>query len=146
MLINERKAQVYCVIEYKDGRLSISGVEGPYRNGNCAGSCGQIEMGYSRDKLNEDMELSNGWSLTKWFYFLKVWDRWHLNDMRAGCEHQRANGWTYEEHHDPKTFKGEACLQCGYKIGSAWLKEEVPAEIIAFLINLPASKTVPAWV
>ena len=22
--------------------------------------------------------------------FIETWDRWHLNDMRAGCEHQRS--------------------------------------------------------
>lgn len=26
-----------------------------------------------------------------------LWRRWHLNDMRAGCEHQRAEGWGQEE-------------------------------------------------
>lgn len=146
VLINGRKAQVFCKIEYTDGKLSISGVEGPRANGNCAGSCGQIDMSYSQDALDEGMELNEGWTPTKWFKFLKVWKRWHLNDMRAGCEHQRANGWTYEEHHNKETFEGEACLQCGYKIGSAWLKEEVPNEIIDFLKNLPESQTVPAWV
>lgn len=144
--INNRNAQVFCKIEYTNGRLSISGVEGPQANGNCAGSCGQIDMGYSRDKRDEGMEFNEGWSFNLWKEFLETWSRWHLNDMRAGCEHQRANGWTYEEHHNKETFEGEACGQCGYKIGSAWLREEVPESVISFLQNLPESKTVPAWV
>jgi hypothetical protein len=27
---------------------------------------------------------------------LALWERWHLNDMRAGCEHQRAEKWGNE--------------------------------------------------
>lgn len=47
---------------------------------------------------------------------------WHLNDMRAGCAHQRASG---------VTRIGSKCTECGYSYGSAWLHEELPKEIIA---------------
>jgi hypothetical protein len=69
---------------------------------------------------------------------------WHLNDMRAGCEHQEALGWG-----DGKditltlpnafgvptevTFKDSLlapCPMCGYKYGSAWRTVEVPQEIL----------------
>ena len=31
-----------------------------------------------------------------------IWERWHLNDMRAGCMHQRALGWKVcPGHYDP---------------------------------------------
>ena len=33
------KAQAYAEIEYENGRLSICGVIGPKRNGDCLGSC-----------------------------------------------------------------------------------------------------------
>ena len=52
----------------------------------------------------------------------EIWQRWHLNDMRAGCEHQR--GWTKER-------IGQPCPVDGYKYGSAWLFEELPTDIIA---------------
>jgi hypothetical protein len=38
------------------------------------------------------------------------------------------------------------CPVCGYKYGSAWLKREVPAEVVAWLFALPESDAVPAWV
>lgn len=91
---------------------------------------------------------------------IEVWKRWHLNDMRAGCEHQRAEEWdkrpirsdlpldSYGIHYDGQTspswnmltwvhadeypggLLGEPCPECGYKYGTAWLKEELPAEIV----------------
>lgn len=78
--------QVYCKIEItKAGRLSITGVEGPMSNGNCKGACGQI---LDHIVINE---YAPGWDHDLLVKFLDVWDRWHLNDMRPGCEHQR--GW-----------------------------------------------------
>jgi hypothetical protein len=87
-----------------------------------------------------------------------LWERWHLNHMLAGCEHQRAEGWAErpidptkpleaygkhcgeshqatwnmlvwvgrEEH--PCGLLSQPCPTCGYKYGSAWLKEELPAD------------------
>jgi hypothetical protein len=79
-------------IEFKDGKLSISGVEGPKANGDCRGGCGQIVMsGLSVE------EYAPGWDAEKVQRFAEVWDHWHLNDMRAGCEHQRAEDWGNEE-------------------------------------------------
>lgn len=92
----------------------------------------------------------------------EVWVRWHLNDMRAGCEHQRAEGWdkkplyadqplnAYVKHPDghsgwnmlswvPEKDGGllsKPCAVCGYRFGSAWLHEDVPADVIAFLDQL----------
>lgn len=92
---------------------------------------------------------------------LKVWERWHLNDMKAGCEHQRAEGWykrpidpskptdTYGKHFEgqqgsswnllswvrknehPQGLMCEPCPTCGYKYGTAWLHEPIPDEVIA---------------
>ena len=54
-----------------------------------------------------------------------VWKRWHLNDMHAGCEHQRAfEDEPYEKH------KGEVCPICGYEYGTAWKREELPQSVI----------------
>ncbi len=59
---------------------------------------------------------------------VRIWERWHLNDMQAGCEHQREAGWTsYTEH------PSQACWVCGYEYGTAWLIEELPEEVIAFV-------------
>ena len=189
------KAWATIDIEYThDGRLSISGdcrKTGRYAEGS-SGQC--------QDTMLE------------WFPESKrlydLWERWHLNDMHAGCEHQRAEwdvsedvelythtldsetlgaknaaesraaealkkgervqytkaelalvnsrysitsdnalpphgykqskcetkkaGWLrYDEH--PKGLLSKPCGTCGYKYGSKWLYEAVPAEVLAEL-------------
>lgn len=49
-------------------------------------------------------------------------ERWHLNDMRAGCAHMSVRSGLYDDH------KHETCSETGYRFGSAWLIEEVPTE------------------
>ena len=74
-------------VVFKDGKLSLTGVQGPYSNGNAWGACGQIQD-YILDVIpNSD------WTKSKIEELKDVWDKWHLNDMRAGCEHQRAEDW-----------------------------------------------------
>lgn len=95
----------------------------------------------------------------------RVWKRWHLNGMRAGCEHQRVEKWderpinpakplnTYGKHFEgqkyaswnmltwvspkehPKGLLGKPCPTCGYAYGSAWLKEELPEEVKAEILS-----------
>jgi hypothetical protein len=50
---------------------------------------------------------------------------WHLNDMHAECEHQEARGETWTTH------PSAVCPDCGYKLGSAWRKRELPADVLA---------------
>jgi hypothetical protein len=130
---------VFCSIKFDNGKLSISGVEGPTRNGDAKGSCGQILDSF---KIKDYAE---GWDHALLVRFLETWQRWHLNDMRAGCEHQRAEGWVTGKEH-PDGLLCEPCPTCGYKYGSAWLKEDVPIEVVKFLAALPDSQVTPAWV
>lgn len=69
-----------------------------------------------------------------------VWGRWHLNDMRAGCEHQEAAGWG-KRRLDSGKWAGHAweheggclckpCPECGYQYGTAWLHEELGDELL----------------
>ncbi|UOF78291.1 restriction alleviation protein lar [Caudoviricetes sp.] len=63
---------------------------------------------------------------------LAIWERWHLNNMKAGCEHQRTLGWEkdgYDKH------PCEPCPICGYRYGSAWLKEELPADVVNTILS-----------
>lgn len=70
-----------------------------------------------------------------------LWERWHLNGMRAGCKHQKGWEkiklddslpltqsnmaiWEREEEH-PRGLLCKPCPVCGYKYGSAWLFEEI---------------------
>jgi hypothetical protein len=142
---------VFARIQYDGARLSITGVEGPRRNGDAWGSTGQIAMGYAhRDESDNDQrydepsrieEWAEGWNEDLWFDFLDAWKVWHLNDMQAGCEHQRALGWTSYDAHP-----SEPCPVCGYKYGSAWRTTEVPSAVLDFLDSLPESAKTPAWV
>lgn len=83
----EGEAKGFCKIKFEEGRLSISGVIGPKRNGNAKGSCGQcvdeIRNGTPAPEWNQEM-------LNR---FCDIWDEWHLNDMRPYCQHQKALGW-----------------------------------------------------
>lgn len=160
---------VYAKIKIAEGKLTISGVEGPLKSGNARGGCGQI-------KLEGITDYAPGWDHSLLTRFQEVWSRWHLNDMRAGCEHQRAKKWneipidkskptnsygkhfpgqkysswnmvawvTREEH--PMGLLSFPCPKCGYKYGSAWLYEELPQEVVEFLGSLPETDRTPAWV
>ena len=142
---------LWITIKYIDGRLSITGVEGPKKNGDCRGSCGQCV-----DAAREiDQEFAN------------MWDRWHLNDMRPGCEHQRAEQWdkrpidptkplnSYGKHFDrqlldswnmlawvdptehPDGLLTKPCPTCGYKYGTGWLLEKVPEKVLEYFASFP---------
>ena len=125
-------ARVYVEIKYEDGNLSIHGVEGPLPSGNCRGSCGQI-----LDDVRQ-VKPAKEWTYEMVSKLCDIWERWHLNSMRAGCEHQRNSGREFEV--------GEPCPVCGYRYGSAWLREEVPQDVIGWLESLPDAKHQPAWV
>lgn len=224
------KARGFVKIEYENDRLSLCGVIGPMRNGNAKGSCGQCT-----DEIRRG-EPIEGWSREMLDKLCQIWERWHLNDMRAYCKHQKELGWdelagkkvtlynyrltreaqnkkkeaetaaltalregrtfvptsdqveyaampysikTHEalsgevtERYEPKKplwagdegateekslgwLKPEEhpdgllcrpCPVCGYKYGTAWKKEEVPQDVIEFLMNLPDAEIEPAWV
>jgi len=143
--------QMFLKIKFENKRLSITGVIGPLSNGDCRGNCGQII-----DKLSDLHQYTPGYSPELCGKLREAWERWHLNDMRPGCEHQRAwdagerlgeklAGWTYPAEH-PKGLLMKPCPDCGYKYGSAWLHEDVPGGVIEFLFSLPESRLSPAWV
>lgn len=90
---------VFIKAEYKNKELSFMGVEGPIRNGNCIGDCGQINKSY--DKTN--MIPAKGWTYESIQRLMKIWNNYHLNDMHAECEHQRMN-WNLNEEIEIITF------------------------------------------
>jgi hypothetical protein len=152
---NGRRASIFIKAELKEGNLSISGVIGPLSSGNALGGCGQISMEFEhRNAEDNDTRYSNlikassikyaaGWDKEKWLDLLDIWEKWHLNNLKAGCEHQRALGWDkggYDQH------PSEPCPVCGYKYGSAWRRVEVPQDVINFLETLPDSDKQPSWI
>lgn len=142
--------------EYKN--LSICG-EG--RRGAFKGSIGQIKDLFVRENLPKNTQWK---ALDR---LLEIWERWHLNGMRAGCVHQIEEGWNKrpidptkpldaygrflgEGKHStrnmlvwvrpdehPEGLLTKACPTCGYKYGTEWLVEELPEEIIEELKNMP---------
>lgn len=148
---------LFCHINLTDGKLSITGVEGPKRNGGCHGACGQVVM-----HPWEITEYAPGWDAASVEMFSTVWERWHLNDMVAGSPAQmeflRANPVkaVYPENHYDKAIAAltAAGLQPDpnyihngkpYRYGSAWLREELPQDVIDFLASLPETDMTPAW-
>jgi len=226
VLIGKQLARVFCKIKIEDGKLTISGVEGPLRSGNARGGCGQI------NPLELDLStLTPGWTVKKLAKFNAIWRRWHMNDMRPWCEHQyklweldkehpsieikelkrsdkylravknakkgemesndynswrliaqrveyfttcyphkhpdkwgidgetliqegwievgkkelKDRKWVYESEH-PEGILCKPCPVCGYKYGTEWRKEELPADVVEFLTGLPETTVTPAWV
>lgn len=240
MPVDGRKGDIFCKISVEGGKLSISGVIAPLLSGNARGGCGQIDMEFEHRNARHDdhrygdlvkpsdIDFAPGWDRDKWWDFLEIWKQWHLNDMRATCEHQRALGWeekatervtiykwkltpeassaqrkieegamdalkrgevvqlsqddtkmlaleywtkTYTETlpesiaefykpdgteektlgwlyptDHPEGILTRPCPECGYEYGSAWKREELPADVVAFLEALPDTDKTPAWV
>jgi hypothetical protein len=78
------------------------------------------------------------------YRLIKIWKRWHLNDMQSGTRKQnkclddwkeRPKGWSYEE--DCEYLKKHRLhSDKGYKYGSAWLVEILPEEVMAEIDSL----------
>lgn len=81
------EARGFVKIEYDDDRLSICGVIGPTRNGGAKGSCGQCI-----EEIRKGEPVGN-WNREMLDKLCEIWDRWHLNDMRPYCEHQKELRW-----------------------------------------------------
>jgi hypothetical protein len=93
-------------------------------------------VGQCANELLELTTLESGWKVGDVVKLHEIWNRWHLNDMRAGCEHQHPTG-------DRPLDTTPPCPITGYKYGSQWLYESIPFEVFsmvsdAFLIEPPA--------
>lgn len=152
---NGRKAYLAEVEwELKDGRFSASAGIWNTKHTDYI-SCGQMLNDLIK-YFPHDQKLRR---------IVKVWERWHLNDMKAACVHQRAYEWdkrpinpdkptnTYGKHfpgqrtdswnmlgwvspqEHPEGLLGKPCSWCGYKYGTAWLKEEIPQNVIDEILS-----------
>src|ERR1041385_6807498 len=146
-----RYVSIFCFIEYHDkprshhgnSRLSITGVLGPTRGGNAGVGAGQIVMDLLENKEYQRIRPADGWGHGNIPAFLLIWDKYHLNDMRAGSPAQTA---FLAEHPVEDRLKwpsgsSEALEAAGlnpdpnylhngkpYKYGSPWAPTEVPAD------------------
>lgn len=125
--------QIHIELTKENKVLSLSG---KYRH-----SAGQIQ-----DYLtSSELRLSEGYDQGDLLKIKEIWERWHLNDMRAGTPSQEefVRSWKLENTYD----YDRACkaldevgllFDDGYKYGSGWLKEEVPDYVIRYLFTLPS--------
>lgn len=127
--------RVWVTVEFDvNGRLSFTGEIGPRRDGNCSGNAGQIVT-----DLTEIGRFADGWDAAHVYRLVEVWREWHLNDVRAECEHQRKLGWTWTTH------PADQCPECGYRLGSAWLRVEVPEDVLEWVKGLPVATVEHPW-
>jgi hypothetical protein len=68
-------------------------------------------------------------------------DGWIEEEKRT----KKTAGWVKPIEH-PEGLLTKPCPVCGYKYGSAWRMEKVPAEVLDFLRGLPDTDRQPNWV
>lgn len=121
----------YIDITLEDGRLSMCGTwHGHGQNAD--------------DLTNEALIPAEGFEYSDVLKVQSIWNRWHLNDLRAGTPKQEEfiREWKLSHRYD-YTKACEALEEAGllydngYKYGSSWLKEELPTEVIKYLFSLP---------
>lgn len=87
---NARRKDAYCKISIRNTDkgpvLSIRGVVGPTPSGN-AYSAGQCV-----DTIREGRPTKM-WTREMLDKLCDIWERWHLNNMRAHCKHQVGEEW-----------------------------------------------------
>lgn len=164
------KSAQSCYVKIKwDGlRLSLTGAVGPRPDGSLVGPAGQIHESLRTARIR----FNSSWNAGKLKQLLDTWERWHLNDMRPGTPAQmeairawrgvmeglygrnpdywaiaRGCGYTsvYAVQCDVLSKKG-LLYDGDYKFGTAWLHEDVPADVLEWLQNLPPADRQPAWV
>ena len=98
---------LFVAIHWDLKRLSITGVHGPLANGDAYGGCGQCI-----DTLRAVDEYAPGWDALSVKRLADIWEAWHLNDMRPGCEHQRGE-WDPSEEISLYHYKlnGDVCVE-----------------------------------
>jgi uncharacterized protein (TIGR02996 family) len=129
-------------IEFTDGRLSMTGKTGQ--------TIMQFREYDPRGHLSiRDVAPRKGWTPKLVRQLHDVWDRWHLNDMKAGTsaqeEYLRANPIhvTYPAGHFDAAVAALTAAglnpdpTTGHRYGYAWLREEVPPDVLHFLATLP---------
>ena len=106
--------------------LSISGEVVAHRAGGDV-----ITAGQCRDMIGEIVYPAAGWGFASLDELAQVWERWHLNDMRAGCAHQSVV-WETDVYglSRPSLDLTLPCPASGYRYGSSWLYEPLPDDVL----------------
>ena len=129
-------------ISLEEGNLSFDGsLYHPIRDAH-----GQIQNHLS---LLEPLRFNEGWNKDKLDELLEVWNRWHLNDLRAGSPDQESalreieilgdyypQAVAYLESLGLQPDPNYLVDGKPYSYGTHWLKEEIPEEVIKYLESL----------
>lgn len=155
------EGHTYCKVEWKDSKLSITGVVAPRKSGDAI-TCGQVNEYLWSAMKNNEIEYAPEWNSSMMEQFLLAWADYHLNDMQAGSPKQTAfveatrnaspAPYNYsnmcELLKEVDLYIDKSYLHNGkpYKYGSAWLTIPVPFVVVDMLSKLPDTDRVPAWV
>lgn len=147
----ERLGNVYINVEFRPGR---EGVEVSFTSDVISSNGKWIGGGqHNGDDLLNSLEVFE-MPKSQLTTLLGIWDYWHLNGMRAGCEHQRKykevmtqlniveQEFFYASNYEEvvKLSAFGKCPECGYTYGHAWKHERLPiwiANIIFDLFDMP---------
>lgn len=88
---------------------------------------------------------AKGFTRKDCFRLKQAWERWHLNDMRAGTPKQEDAVRKWRTTSNDQSYKAafemlksiDLLVDDGHKYGSKWLKEEVPLDVLEWLFSLP---------
>lgn len=111
--------RLHVSVELKDGCFSAC----------CCGPA--IYWGQCLDRAQKELNINNP-VMTE---IVRLWKLYHLNDMKAGDKEQekavkeytKNNPYDYDDVCKYLETKG-LLVHNGYRYGTAWLKEEIPAE------------------
>ncbi len=122
-------SNVFIDVKYNGGRLSIVG---EHRDGRDRTSGGQIV----------DLTRAEFGHLPAVALLCHYWERWHLNDMRAGLPVQMDYLRAFPPAPKDCDWYNSACESLraanlyevdGYKFGEKWIREEAPAYVLEWL-------------
>lgn len=118
---DSEKGRKLCVeVELKEGNVFTACCAGP-----------AIYWGQCLDRAQKELNIKNP-VMTE---IVRLWRRWHCNDLHAGtpCQENLVKEYTKTHRYDYTDVckfleENNLLYDNGYKYGSAWLKEEIPQE------------------
>lgn len=100
-------------------------IMGEVRAGSQVVSCGQI-----LDDVRRVTRFARGWTPARLERLCDMWEKWHLNGMKAECAHMET---VWEEGRwgmRPSMTLTPPCPETGYRYGSAWLVKPLPNDVV----------------
>ena len=102
--------------------LSISGLSVLKHQSRVSGG------GQNVDEVRRVVEPAEGWTRAELRRLTEIWDRWHLNGMKAGCAHMPMNAWVGKTKCPVQAADPE--IKKPYVHGSSWLVEPLPEDVV----------------